>query len=245
MKPMLNRSAKKALLFDVNGTLIDREQTRLAALGKVLEDFAGRWAGEDWSPEDTVRRFAAAWRRTRPASGRAKPVRILQQALRGEPLGAGEAFARKLWKRVHETAPRHAVPYPDVKDTLRELAKDYRLAIVSNGSRSRLEETLKASGLDALFPAELRFVSDRRGIKKPRPGLFRSALHKLGVTPRETVIIGDSWRNDVRGASRLGIDAIWLQRRKRRAPKPLRRIGNSRVVVISRCKQLLDVLGKD
>lgn len=240
MPPLFNRNNKKALLFDLHGTLIDREQSRLVALQQVLEDYSARWEGEGWSPEQAVRRFAAAWRKY-PKKNEEGLIRCLQKALHGSPLSTGETFARTVWKLVKEASSRHAVPYPGVKETLRELAKTYRLAIVSNGSRTRLEQTLKASGLDALFPADLRFVSDRRGIKKPHPDLFLGAMRKLGVTPRETVMIGDSWRNDVYGASRCGIDAVWLRRRQRTGSKRPGRIGKARVVPIAGIRQLLSV----
>jgi len=242
MAPYFKPGAKKALLFDLNGTLIDREKSRLAALKEILEEFSGRWEGGDWGPEETVRRFAAARRGNPGAEGR--PVRALRAALRGAPLGGGETFARMLWERAKAQAPRRAAAYSDAKDTLRKLAGSYRLAIVSNGSRDRLAQALKASGLDELFPAELRFVSDRRTGRKPAPGLFREALRKLDVKPSEAVMIGDSWRSDVRGAGRLGIDAVWL-RRKASPPKRLGRLGKSRVIAVSRLKDLLAVFGTD
>ena len=47
-------------------------------------------------------------------------------------------------------------------------------------------------------------------VGKPRPHIFRAALARLGVSPEEAVMIGDSLTSDVRGAQTVGLRTIWL-----------------------------------
>lgn len=50
------------------------------------------------------------------------------------------------------------------------------------------------------------------GAPKPRPEAYLGALERLGVQAKDTVMIGDSWANDVDGARRAGLSAIHLVR---------------------------------
>ncbi len=54
------------------------------------------------------------------------------------------------------------------------------------------------------------------GAAKPDPKIFRAALEKANVKAEESVHVGDSLEDDVRGAYQAGIRAIWLDRSGRR-----------------------------
>jgi 4-nitrophenyl phosphatase len=47
-------------------------------------------------------------------------------------------------------------------------------------------------------------------VGKPNPTLFRAALARLQVSPREAAMVGDSLNSDVRGARAVGLHSIWL-----------------------------------
>ena len=84
-------------------------------------------------------------------------------------------------------------------------AAGLRLAIVSN-SEGRLPELLEHVGLLHLF--ELIVDSHHEGVRKPDPEIFRRALARLGIGPRETVYLGDIPGVDVEGANAAGIEAV-------------------------------------
>ncbi|WP_239256893.1 HAD family hydrolase [Listeria ilorinensis] len=46
--------------------------------------------------------------------------------------------------------------------------------------------------------------------EKPDPEIFELVLEKLGITPEQAVMIGNTWESDIIGANRVGIDSIWL-----------------------------------
>jgi YjjG family noncanonical pyrimidine nucleotidase len=83
-----------------------------------------------------------------------------------------------------------------------------RIGIVSNNVLDEQEEKLRFCGLDQ-FVDEL-VVSGEVGVSKPDPEIFRVALDRLGVTPEQTVMVGDSWAADVEGARAAGIRSVWF-----------------------------------
>ena len=58
--------------------------------------------------------------------------------------------------------------------------------------------------------ADFMVTSEEAGCEKPHPFMFQLALHKLNLNADEVCMIGDSYKKDIQGAKRLGIDAYWL-----------------------------------
>ena len=57
---------------------------------------------------------------------------------------------------------------------------------------------------------DLVVTSEEAGHEKPHPYIFNMALEKLKCTKEEVCMIGDNFKKDILGASRLGIQSIWL-----------------------------------
>lgn len=93
--------------------------------------------------------------------------------------------------------------------SLLEYFADRPLGIVSNGQRVFSERELRHLGIRDYFDVVV-FSSDY-GYKKPDPRLFRHALHRLGVHPENTLFIGDSYRNDILGPRRIGMQAMFIR----------------------------------
>lgn len=94
-----------------------------------------------------------------------------------------------------------------IRPVLSSLRSRYALGIVSN-FYGNLESVLEGEGLRDLFGA----VSDSGvvGVTKPEPGLFLDALGRLGASPGEAIMVGDSLERDMRGAEGLGMRHAWL-----------------------------------
>lgn len=92
---------------------------------------------------------------------------------------------------------------------LRDLARDRRLALVSNFDHGPTVRALLARDrLDEVFEAIL--ISVEFGRRKPHPAIFRGALDRLGASPSEALHIGDAYAEDVAGARAAGIDVAWV-----------------------------------
>ncbi len=90
---------------------------------------------------------------------------------------------------------------------LQILSARYRLGIVSN-FYGNLEAVCKGAGLAPLFAVMVD--SQRVGVEKPDPAIFRAALDPLGAAPETTLFVGDSLPRDREGARRMGMDFVWI-----------------------------------
>lgn len=103
--------------------------------------------------------------------------------------------------------------YPDVRPCLERLhAAGLRIALLSNTNRD-LEAIVEHFGLRGLIDATVS--SAQVGHVKPSPRIFVAVLEVLRVQAGETVMVGDSFEEDVRGALAAGLGAILLDRHSR------------------------------
>ena len=97
---------------------------------------------------------------------------------------------------------------PGVEQLLKKLHRQARLAVICNGQRLFTVPELERLGVAGYFDY-LLFSSDARACK-PNPEIFKKALKDMGINPRDAVYIGDDLVNDVAGAKKAGMRAIWV-----------------------------------
>jgi putative hydrolase of the HAD superfamily len=97
---------------------------------------------------------------------------------------------------------------PGADEALGQLAKRYRLAIVTNGIPDVQREKLIRTGLMERF--DVIIISGELGVGKPDPQMYRETLRQLGAAPDECIMVGDNFRRDVVGAQDAGIRAVWI-----------------------------------
>jgi 2-haloalkanoic acid dehalogenase type II len=101
---------------------------------------------------------------------------------------------------------RRPVLFPEVKSVLAQCRVP--VCIVSNIDNAELSEAMRFHGLS--FAATV--TSEDCRAYKPRPELFTRALSLLGLPAKDVLHVGDSRKNDVRGAQALGIPVLWINR---------------------------------
>lgn len=94
--------------------------------------------------------------------------------------------------------------------------------VVSNIDR---DDVLKAIEYHGLKPNGI-FTSEDAKSYKPRKELFQFALNRTGLSAEQVVHIGDSLSSDIKGASAVGINAIWINRSKREIPNGVTAVEN-------------------
>ena len=101
--------------------------------------------------------------------------------------------------------------YPDVEPMLTAVRAmgDVRIGVVSDWG-SNLRGILSELGLDRYLDFVL--PSGAVGLSKPDPAFYRLALDEATVDPADALMVGDSYRADVRGAWAAGMQAVWLDR---------------------------------
>jgi phosphoglycolate phosphatase len=180
----------KAVLLDLDGTLLDTAPDLAAAVNAMLAE-----QGLDSLPEQAVRDFigqgiARLVERSLVAAGLPLPCAQLDSALRS--FGAHYA-------RLNGKASR---TFPGVVEALgRMRAANLKLACVTNKAAAYTAPLLEKTGLAPLLDAVV--TSDLVGERKPHPAPFLHACKLLKVTPAEAVVIGDS-ANDAEGARAAG-----------------------------------------
>lgn len=190
---------KKAILFDLDGTLIDSAPDLALAINHMLTTL-----GRDTFSEDHIRSWVGNGVEIivrRGLSGKADYDTDLDPALFEKALDLFLTFyANNLCVDT--------VTYPNVRSSLKVLkAQGYRLVIVTNKPFDFIEPILDGLDLSGLF--ELCLGGDSLPEKKPSPLPLLHVCEKLSVTPAECVMVGDS-KNDILAANAANMQSIGL-----------------------------------
>lgn len=193
----------QALLFDLDNTLMDRDHTFHSFSTQFVKDLLGHL------PEDEAQRVVEDMI-VRDADGyRDKDgfFAELSEVLPWEtPVSAADirAYYDETYT-CHWARMKHAV---EILEYCRE--RGYSMGLVTNGPKHLQDGKIDLLGLRSYFKAIV--ISGEAGISKPDPGIYRLALERLGTAAEQTLFIGDHPVNDIWGAGKAGMDAVWLKR---------------------------------
>lgn len=180
----------RAVLFDLDGTLVDRDA--------ALQAWLRRRAGLGAELEALL------------ALDRADHCSLVALGIELCKLRPGLALdARVLIDRIRAELPDFVRPDPRVAKALQRLLDaELRLGLISNGGLTQRRKLAAAKLPERMF-STIR-ISGEFGRAKPDPAIFESVLADLGVQPHEAVMIGDSVREDIEGAAGVGVPTIWI-----------------------------------
>ena len=230
----------EAITFDFGNTLVPVDRAGLRSVVDVtarriverlgpfpLDAFLGAWA------EERERQFREEVPRFREVDIGERLVRVLAR-LRGMAAPAADVPwdqaaaatrsepAEIAWGiEVYSAAFVEAMPVPPaVTRVLETLARDHRLAILSNWPlAATVDRYAEAAGWTPHLTAVV--VSQRVGTIKPHPAIFAAALEALGdPAPAGVLHVGDDWAADVVGAKAAGWAAAFLTTRPHDSPLP-------------------------
>jgi putative hydrolase of the HAD superfamily len=207
----------RLLCLDAGFTLLTPRRTLADALSGVLaedghaiteEELRGAWEQADrWFWEDYHRPGNDTW----TDDGRIEEYwRSYHSIMLGR---LGVEARHEVLDRIltSQWAADAWEPYPDVEPMLIAVRDaGLQVGVVSDWG-SNLRGILAGLNLDRYFDFVL--PSGAVGVAKPDPAFFRMALETADVQPSEGLMVGDSYRADVRGAWSAGMDAVWLDRR--------------------------------
>ena len=190
-----------AVLFDLDGTLTDRERSVRHLQAGFRQGFGDRLGAiDDRALEDTLVRCDQSGYNGRRGHD-------LVEALPWQGRAPTPADIEAFWER--ESA-EWLVARPGLVEVVRGLrAAGFGIGIVTNGlgpqQRRKLENLGVAELLDAIV------VSAEIGLEKPDPRIFAHALDALGAEARESWFVGDHPEKDVAGAEAAGMRAVWIR----------------------------------
>jgi len=190
----------KAVLFDLDETLLDRTNSLIAFLAVQHARFGKRLG--DVSFAEWHDHFLLLDDRGRASKSNVYPA--ILTAFSGDAAAAPELLADYL-----VNCCRHARANDGMAETLRALrARGLALGIVTNGRTDFQNRHIDALQLGPLVDAI--FVSETEGLRKPDPALFRRAAERLVTTANECLFVGDDPVSDILGADRAGMRTAWL-----------------------------------
>lgn len=181
----------QAVIFDLDGTLIDSNEAHVLAWDRTFRHFGKNF------PIDQLRKHIG------------KGVdQYLPEFLSPEEVGTIgkqiDEYRSNLFKK--EYLP-HLRPFPGVRDLFERIRRDgKRIALATSGKRQELRFYKKLAQIEDLTDCEV--TADDADKSKPAPDLFEATLKNLGDPPAKAVKnVGDT-PYDVEGAGKAGISTI-------------------------------------
>ena len=201
----------RAVLFDVDFTLC-RPGPELSA-DRYARIAARHGLTLDTSSYDDARETAALNLKRHPELLHDDSIwhRFTQEIFIG--MGGPEAIASECATEIEEGwgVSENFELFEDALPVLDELrSAQLKIGLVSNGIRD-LTEFVAHHRLDVDAIVDSR----SHGRVKPHPTIFEAALERLGASPAEAVMVGDSLEEDIEGAKALGMRAVLIDREER------------------------------
>jgi HAD superfamily hydrolase (TIGR01509 family) len=188
MEPASARSspAVAAVVFDLDGVLVDSEPVWEEVRRAVVAEHGGRWQ------PDTQRRLM----------GMSTPE---WAAYLSHELGVGLPPAEVAEVVIAAMAARYAERLPLMEgavEAVRRMASRWPLGLASSSPRPLIDLTLDRAGLAGFFAVSVSTEKVERG--KPAPDVYLAVAHGLGRDPRACVAVEDS-SNGIRSAAGAGL----------------------------------------
>ena len=189
----------KAIIFDAYGTLFDVNSAAEKCKDKIgdkWEPFANYWRTTQleytWL-RSLMGRHKDFWQVTEDSLDKSMKVFSMDPSMRNELLNLYKVLS----------------PFKEVPDVLKTLKKKFKLAILSNGTPSLLNELVNSNNLNDIFND--LFSIEQVGVYKPDSKVYDIPINKYLIQRDEVVFLSaNTW--DVSGAGNYGYKAIWINR---------------------------------
>ena len=183
----------KAVIFDLDGTLVDSNELHIASWDRAFRHF-----GKVFSREALREQIGKGSDKYLPEFLTPEEIRSFGHEL--------DKYRSELFKEEYLPQVR---PFAKVRELLSRVREDGRkLALATSGKEQELRVYKKIAHIGDLIDCET--TADDAEQSKPAPDLFASSLHKLGdLDPKNVVAVGDT-PYDAEGAGKVGIRTVGL-----------------------------------
>ena len=179
----------EAVVFDLDGVLVDSEQVWDAARRDVVARHGGTWKAS--ATRDMLGMSSPEWSRY--------VVDELRVELRPEEVN--RAVVDAMLVQYREALPL----LPGAREAVRRLADEFALGLASSSNREVIDLVLDEMGVAGCFAASVS--SEEVGRGKPAPDVYLEAARRLGVPPDGCTAVEDS-ENGLRSAHAAGMRVI-------------------------------------
>jgi HAD superfamily hydrolase (TIGR01509 family) len=178
-----------AIVFDLDGLLLDSEQLWDEVREELARERGGRWS--ERAQADMMGMSSPEWSRYM------HDVVGLSES----PDEIAEEVVRRMEARYRERLPL----IPGARVAVERLAARWPLALASSSNRPLIDLALETGGLAPFFAATVSSEEVARG--KPAPDVYLEAVRRLEVDPARAAAIEDS-RNGIRSAHAAGLRVV-------------------------------------
>ena len=187
------------MLFDLDGTLLDREKSLMAFVSNQYDRLAPKLSSI--SKERYIKRFIDL-----DSNGYVWKDVVYEQLINEFHLTA--CPVKELLDDYISNFKYYCIPFPHLHSMLKELTlQNIKLGMITNGYGQFQLDNIQALGIEHYFDVIL--ISEWEGIKKPTPDIFNRALAKLQVSAAYSMFVGDHAINDIEAAQNVGMKAMW------------------------------------
>jgi putative hydrolase of the HAD superfamily len=225
----------KHIFFDLDRTLWDYERNSRETIGEILDDLQ---LGENRpDTEEFAGNFSKInnelWDLYRMNQIDKEKLRFerFHQTLLLCGIDDKELSARAAAAYI-AISPEKNHLVPGAVEVLEYLSSKYPLHIITNGFDESQRRKLKFSGIEKYF--KLVVTSESSNYRKPDKRIFDLALKLAKGMKRRSVMIGDSYELDIKGALNAGLDSVYFIQKERE--------GESSTYEIHELKQLIGIL---
>jgi len=192
----------KAIIFDAYGTLFDVNSAAEKCKGKIgdkWEGFSNYWRTTQleytWL-RSLMNRHKDFWQVTEDSLDKSMQAFNIDSSMRNELLNLYKVLST----------------FPEVKEVLNKLKKkNYKLAILSNGTPFLLNELVKSNNLDNIF--DNIFSIEEVKTYKPDPKVYNIPIKKYQIQKNEVAYLSaNTW--DVSAGGNYGFNSVWVNRNK-------------------------------
>jgi HAD superfamily hydrolase (TIGR01509 family) len=179
----------EAVIFDLDGVLLDSEQVWDEAREELAKERGGRW--HENAQRDMMGMSSLEWSRyMHDVIGLPEPP---------------EEISREVVRRLASLYREHLPVLPGAREAVERLAMRWPLGLASSSNRELIDLVLELMGVAHLFRATVSSEEVPRG--KPAPDVYLEAARRLGVDPAHTAAIEDS-ENGIRAAKTAGMRVL-------------------------------------
>jgi HAD superfamily hydrolase (TIGR01509 family) len=175
----------EAVVFDLDGLLLDSEQLWDEVREELARERGGRW--HDRAQRDMMGMSSPEWSRyMHEVIGLPEPP---------------EEISAEVVRRMMERYREHLPLLPGAREAVERIAAHWPLGLASSSNRELIDLALEQGDLAQFFRATVSSEEVEHG--KPAPDVYLEAAQRLGVDPTRTVAVEDS-HNGIRSAKAAG-----------------------------------------
>jgi putative hydrolase of the HAD superfamily len=224
----------KAVFFDIDDTLYDTsgfaKLARKAALNAMID------AGLPLSHDDAYKLLREIIKEK--GSNYDRHLNVLTKRVFGEEKPLLIALGMITYHNVKFALLRL---FPETMSTLIYLkAEGYHLGVISNGLTIKQYEKLVRLGLHHFFDSVV--TSQEANVEKPDETIFKMAMERMGCKAENSVMIGNSFNDDILGAINAGMSAVFLTPELKESERAIIENKGLKLEIISDIGEIKDIM---